>query len=88
MTIKPRQNGLIAICQCGAKQFLPAATIAKGNLLYCPCGHLHPITNKDLNAVTSRSIRGYIYAATGKHPKPPRIPQSILQQTGWFESMD
>jgi hypothetical protein len=88
MVIKPRQSGVVAICDCGSKQFIPSTSAIKTGILYCPCGHLEKVDADALNQITARSLRAHLSQRNGKTYRPPVVPKkSPLQRQIWFEEM-
>jgi hypothetical protein len=57
MVLKPRQSGIVAICDCGTKQFIPSESAIRTGLLYCPCGHLEKIDMKVFNQIMCRHLK-------------------------------
>lgn len=86
MVIKPRQTGIVAICACGTKQFIPSESAIKTGILYCPCGHLEKIEKKTVNSVMNRNLRAYLSKKSGRLYRPPAREERDRKQN-WFEEL-
>jgi hypothetical protein len=70
MVIKPRQTGVIAICDCGSKQFIPSESAIRTGILYCPCGQLEKIDMSVFNEIFKKSLRSHLWKKTGRPLRP------------------
>lgn len=87
MVINPRQSGVVAICECGSKQFIPSESAIRTGILYCPCGHLEKLDMKVFNQIMEKSLNSFAekksgrpFRPTGKSEERGRILRS--DQTG------
>ena len=71
MVLKPRQSGVVAICDCGSKQFIPSESAIRTGILYCPCGHLEKIDMKVFNQIMCRHLRAFFPKKVGQLYRPP-----------------
>lgn len=70
MVIKPRQSGVVAICDCGSKQFIPSESAIRTGVLYCPCGHLEKIGMDVFNLIFQKSLNAHVSKKTGRLLRP------------------
>jgi len=66
MVVKPRQTGVVAICECGSKQFIPSESAIRSGVLYCPCGHLEKLEMSVFNRIFEKSLRAHVSKKTGR----------------------
>jgi len=78
MVINPRQSGVVAICECGSKQFIPSESAIRTGILYCPCGHLEKFDMKVFNKIMSKTFRAEVWKKTGR----PRRPAGSSEEGG------
>jgi hypothetical protein len=71
MVLKPRQSGIVAICDCGTKQFIPSESAIRTGILYCPCGHLEKIDHSVFSKIMARVFRSAVSEKTGRPYKQP-----------------
>lgn len=77
MVVKARQSGVVAICDCGTRQYIPTQSAVQTGLLYCPCGHIEKIGKDVFNKMQSRSVRAHLATKGIRHNAlRPKIPES------------
>lgn len=86
MVLKPRQSGVVAICDCGSKQFIPSESAVRTGILYCPCGELEKIDMKVFNQIMARNLRSHIAKKSGQLYRPPASEERTRKQK-WFEEL-
>lgn len=93
MVLKPRQSGIVAVCNCGSKQFIPSESAIRTGILYCPCGHLEKVDMKVFNQIMARCFRSET-KKRGGYVKPPKERASQLGsgadeagRNDWFEEL-
>ena len=77
MVINPRQSGVVAICECGSKQFIPSESAIRTGILYCPCGHLEKLDMKVFNKIMAMNFRYEIWKKTGRMCRPAVSSEEI-----------
>ena len=87
MVISPRQSGVVAICDCGSKQFIPSDSAVKTGILYCPCGHLEKVGKEVINRIMDRSLRAHIAKKSGQLYRPPAKSEERHREQTWFEEI-
>lgn len=70
MVLRPRQSGVVAICDCGSKQFIPSESAIRTGVLYCPCGHLEKVGMDVFNQIFQRSLNAHVSKKTGRLLRP------------------
>lgn len=70
MVLKPRQSGVVAICDCGSKQFIPSESAIRTGVLYCPCGHLEKVGMDVFNLIFQKSLKAHVSKKTGRPMRP------------------
>jgi len=70
MVIKPRQSGVVAICDCGSKQFIPSESAIRTGILYCPCGQIEKVGMDVFNKIFSIKIHSHASKKTGQTFRP------------------
>ena len=70
MVIKARQKGVVAICECGSKQFIPSESAIRTGILYCPCGQIEKIEMSVFNKIMQRTLNSYVSKKTGRSLRP------------------
>jgi len=66
MVLKPRQSGVVAICDCGSKQFIPSESAIRTGILYCPCGEIEKVGMDVFNKIMQRTLNSYVSKKTGR----------------------
>ena len=66
MVLKPRQSGVVAICDCGSKQFIPSESAIRTGILYCPCGQIEKIEMSVFNKIMQRTLNSFVSKKTGR----------------------
>lgn len=70
MVIKPRQSGVLAICECGSKQYIPSESAIRTGVLYCPCGHLEKVELSVFNRIFEKSLSSFVAKKAGRPMRP------------------
>lgn len=87
MVIKPRQSGVVAICDCGSKQFIPSESAIRSGVLYCPCGHLEKVEISVFNKIMQKALNAYVSKKTGKPIRPTGKSEERTHTQKWFEEL-
>ena len=66
MVLKPRQTGIVAICDCGSKQFIPSESAIRTGILYCPCGEIEKVGMDVFNRIMQKTFNSYVSKKTGR----------------------
>lgn len=66
MVLKPRQSGVVAICDCGSKFFIPSESAIRTGILYCPCGELEKIDMSVFNKIMQKTLNAFVAKKSGR----------------------
>lgn len=70
MVLKPRQSGVVAICDCGSKFFIPSESAIRTGIVYCPCGELEKIDIKVFNKIMQKTLNAFVAKNSGRPMRP------------------
>jgi len=95
MVLKPRQSGVVAICDCGSKFFIPSESAIRTGILYCPCGELEKIEMSVFNKIMQKTFNAFVAKKSGRPLRPTgkseernrnlRSDQTVIQKKIDFE---